>query len=348
MAWRTIVWVAAGALSGWAASMAVHHSTPVDAALPLLAIVMTGVAALTRPAFQVAVPLLIAAEWLFPDEHTRLIAFGLILGVTLAAAMLAERSDRLPAAAITAGAIVILRWIPLSEVQWFREVVLIALAVAIVAAFRWTRLGILIAVLTALITPAIPLRTLVIPVVLLIVAGVLWLVRFPKIELAVPSAFAIAVTMTFFAWSGAFARALPLLLRAQTEAPPRETLNMALRAHESVTVEIPQSGRALLVSGANVARLRKGTVVGRVEPGGRVLRIGDVADWGAFRREQSWRSRNPLPKTAAGVLRGYGQNAWFDGAARIALQPGTYRITADGKLAAEARLQLDAIEMERR
>ena len=329
--------------------MAVHHSTPVDAALPLLAVVITGVAAATSPAVQAAVPLLIAAEWLFPDERTRLVAFGLILGVAFAAAMLfARRDDRLPPAAITIGAIVILRWIPLADVRWFREVLLIALAVAIVAAFRWTRLGILIAVLTALITPAIPLRSLVIPMVMLMAAGFLRLVRFPRIELAVVPAFAIAVTMTFFAWSGAFARALPLLLQPQDAAPARETLNMALRADESVSVEIPGNGRALIVSGANVSRLRKGTVVGRIEPGSHVLRIGDVADWGAFRREQSWRARNPLPKTAAGILRGYGQNAWFDGAARIALKPGVYRITADSKLAAEARLQLDAIELERR
>ena len=333
--------------------MAVHHATPVDAALPMLAIAITVVAAATRPALQIAVPLLIVCEWLLPDEHTRLIAFGVVLGLTFAVAMLMERSDRLPpvairSAAITAAAVVILRWIPLAEVQWFREILLLLLAVAIAAAFRWTRLGILIAILTSLITPAIPLRSLVIPIVMLLLAGVLWLVRFPKIELAVPSAFAVAVTMTFFAWSGAFARAMPLLLRPQTQTPPRETLNMALRADESVNVEIPPDGRALIVSGANVARLRKGTVVGRIEPGARVLRIGDVADWGAFRREQSWRARNPLPESAAGLLRGYGQNAWFDGASRIVLPPGTYRVTADRNLAANARLQLDAIERERR
>jgi hypothetical protein len=94
-----------------------------------------------------------------------------------------------------------------------------------------------------------------------------------------------------------------------------------------------------------VSRLREGTVVGSVN---RVpVRIGDVADWGFLRREYFHASRNSVPVNAAGEVRGYGQSAWIDGAARFPIPRNTttLRVTADPRLPSSARLQIDAFEL---
>jgi hypothetical protein len=86
--------------------------------------------------------------------------------------------------------------------------------------------------------------------------------------------------------------------------------------------------------------------LGRIEPGGRIVRIGDAADWGYMRREQFYGARNPLPRDAAGKIRGYGYAAWVDGAGRIPLPPNarTIRVTADASLPADAALQVESFE----
>lgn len=340
--WRGIVWAVAGALSAYACALVVRHGTPVDEALPLIAIVITAVAAASHPSIQLAVPMAMVAELIFVEERTRLIAIGLIAGLAIAAALLARGN----AIAIAIASIVLLRWIPLADVMWGREITLLLIAAGIVLVFRRTPLAAAIAVIVALTTPAIPLRSLAVPLAVLIAGVVIRLFWMPAIALSVPSALVLAITVTFFAWSGAFARAMPLLLRPPVEAAPREPMNMALRPGESVVIAVEPGARAVILSGANMGRLKKGTVVGRIDPGGRVVRIGDIADWGALRREHSWNARNTLPRDPAGRLRGYGQNAWFDGAGRIVLSVGTYRVTADASLPAQARLQIDSIEME--
>jgi hypothetical protein len=240
-------------------------------------------------------------------------------------------------------AILVLRWIPFDQVLLVRELILLALSALIVLAMRNTPFGAAVAVITALVTPAVPLRTLALPLVVLIVAAI----ARPKWKLAIPSAVVIALPMVFFAWSGVVARAVPYFLKDAQTAERKHLVNAALAPNRSVSVDVPHDATALIVSGANVPRFRRGVLLGRIEPGGIDIRIGDVADWGYMRRETFYAARNPLPRDPAGKIRGYGYTAWVDGAGRVALPKGarTIRVTADAKLPADAALQVEAFEL---
>jgi hypothetical protein len=249
-----------------------------------------------------------------------------------------------PSALVLAlSAIVLLRWIPLPAALWPRELLLLAIGAGIVIALRGTPLGIAIAVLLALITPAVPLRTLALPLIVLIIAAFLR----PKAKLTIPSVAAVGIALTFFAWSGIAARAFPYLLQPLRPAAQRHLVNAALAPTRSVTIDVPNGATALIVSGANVPRFRRGYPLGVLQPGGIAITIGDASDWGYLRRESFYAARNPLPRDPAGRIRGYGYTAWLDGAGRIALPRGarTIRVTADAHLPADASLQVEAFEL---
>jgi hypothetical protein len=309
---------------------------------------------------QGGVPLLLVAEIALPDESTRLIALGVVLAAAWSAAVLAssapDYAKRLESAALQTlrvdiarsvvlamAAIVALRWIPLPPALWPRELLLLALAALVVIALRGTPLGIAIAVLLALITPAVPLRTLALPAIVLLVATFLR----PRSKLTIPSVAAVAIALTFFAWSGLAARAFPYLLQPLRPAAERHLVNAALAPTRSITVDVPDNATALIVSGANVPRFRRGDLLGTIEPGAIPIRIGDASDWGYLRRESFYAARNPLPRDPAGRIRGYGYTAWLDGAGRVALPRGarTIRVTADAHLPADASLQVEAFEL---
>jgi hypothetical protein len=346
-------WIITAALAAYACQLAVHHATPIDRALPLLAVAVTVCAALSYPAVMVGVPLLVAASVGVFDEQVRLLAYGVIvaaaIGVTFSAGGTHRSSEsgnwRYRTPYILAVAIVLLRWIPLSEVLVFRELVLLAICVAIVFALGRTPFGVAIAVITALITPAIPLRTLIIPLLVLGVAVAARMFGMRRLELKWPSAVVVAFAMLFFAWSGVVARAFPYLLKKQ-KALPFHVIAMSIAPTQSLTLDVPEHATSLVVSGANVAHFRRGTLLGRIEPGGIDVRIGDAADWGALRREQVYGAHNPLPRDPAGKIRGYGYNAWLDGAGRVALPKGarTIHVTTAASLPANASLQIEGFE----
>lgn len=347
MWWRSSIWCAAAGLSAYACSLVVRHATPIDEALPFIAIVLTAVAAMTHPSIQLAIPLMMAGAVAFHDEHTRLIWYGVVAGVAIASTLVwTQKAKPAVAGIVVLASVLLLRWIPFSSVLLVREVVLILIAAGILWAFRWTPLAVAIAVAVTLVTPAIPLRTLAVPVAILVAGAISRLIGMPAVSLSIPSAFAVAIMLSFFAWSGAFARSMPLLLRPRNPPAPRAPVHMALRPGQSVLQDVPYYGRALILSGANMAGLEKGAILGRIDPGSRIVRMGDLADWGSLRRDHFYASRNPIPLDSAGQLRGYGQEAWFDGAGRIPLPPGMYRVTADPSLPAAARLQIDAVELE--
>lgn len=293
----------------------------------------------------VAVPSVIVASIAVADERLRLLTFGLIVAAALVAALVEPnpRARHLRAAVIAAGAIVVLRWIPIGDVSVFREVLLLALAVAIVAALRWSPLGVAVAVVTALFTPGTPLRTLALPVGVLLLG--LLLGRIGRVSAAVPASVIVAAVMICFPWSGALARA-PRAFVGSADAAPRHELALSLAAGETVRIDVPDGARSIIVSGANVTHLEKGSVIGWLDPGRRELRIGTVADWGFARREHFYASSNSMPRDPAGRLRDHGYSAWIDGAARLPLPSGrTIRITAGGALPQTARLQVEAFEM---
>lgn len=347
-------WIAAAALSAYACHLTVHHPTPVDAALPLLGVAVTLLAWMTVPSLMLGVPLLLVAEMAIADEGTRLLAFGAILASCVAVAMAArppKESGALQSAAtplVAVIAVVLLRWIPLRDVQWGREVFLLLLTASIVVVLGRTPLAVAIGVITALLTPAMPLRTLLIAMAVLIVAAGARTFGLPALRLTWPSCVLVSFVMLFFAWSGVVARAFPYFLRAPLPQKARWHVGHVLPASDGREYDVPQGAKALILSGANVARLRRGAVLGRIEPGGIAVRIGDVADWGYLRRDAWYQANNPLPRQAVGRIRDYGYGAWIDGAGRIALPEGVrgVRVTADASLPAGALLQVEGFELE--
>ena len=341
-------WIAAAALSAYASYLAVHHATPIDAALPLLAVAVTFLAWLTYPALMLGVPMLIVAEMAIPDETTRLLAFGAVMATTIAIATAANRQPPTANPFLAVIAVVVLRWLPLQDVLWGREIVLLIFTFAIVIVLGRTPFAVAVAVITALVTPAIPMRTLWVPAAVLILGAAARAVGMPALRLAWPSAVVVGFVMLFFAWSGIVARAFPYFLREPTPRKERWTIAHALPARESRLYEVPHNAKALILSGANVAHFRRGAVLGRIEPGGITVRIDDAADWGYLRRDAWHHAHNPLPRDSAGKIRDYGYAAWVDGAGRVALPRGarTIRVTADAKLPEGASLQVEGFELE--
>jgi hypothetical protein len=343
-------WIAAAALSAYACHLAVQHTTPIDAALPMIAVAVTLLAWVSYPALMLAVPLFIVVEISLVDEPTRLLAFGAIWTAATLVAALTPSEDKaatgVAAVQTTIVAVIVLRWIPMQNVLVWRELFIVAIAVAIVLVLGRTPFAIAVAVLAALVTPAIPLRTLIVPVVILGVAGLARLFGMPALRLALPSAIVLGFAMLFFAWSGVVARAFPYFLRRPPEQRERFTVAQALKPNQSMTYAVPDGAQSLVVSGANVANLRRGAMLGTIEPGHIAVRIGDAADWGYLRREGFHRAHNPLPRDLAGKLRDYGYAAWVDGAGRVALPLGAreIRVTADASLPPGASLQVEGFE----
>jgi hypothetical protein len=339
-------WIAAAALSAYACHLAVHQTTPIDQALPLLALAVTFLAWLSYPAVMLGVPLLIVAEIAFPDEQLRLLAFGAIVAAAMGCGLSARMRAGSPRPlVITVIAIVLLRWIPLDHVLLGRELFLLAIAVAIVFVLGRTPFAVAVAVIAALVTPAVPLRTLAFPLAVLLIAAAARTFGLPALRLTWPSTVVLAFVVLFFPWSGIVARAFPYFLR-EAKPPARRTQIDALAPNKSASYDVPDGAKSIIVSGANVAHLRRGALLGRIEPGGIDVRIGDAADWGYLRREHWYRAHNPLPRDAAGTIREYGYAAWIDGAGRVALPRGArkIRVTADAALPADASLQVEGFE----
>lgn len=343
--WSLLRWVLTAAVAGYACQLAVHHATPIDRALPFIAVVVTLVAAASYPSLMIGVALLVLAEIAVIDEGMRLLAFGVVVAGVFAIAI-AKHREKVDEGSLllTIAAILLLRWIPFSNVHLGRESFLLAIAVLIVLVLDRTPFAIALAVIVVLITPAIPLRTLWLPVAALVIAMLAKVFGMPKVTLTWPSAIAVAFVMSFFAWSGVVARAFPYFLHRVRPEIPRYTVAQAFPANAAVTLDVPPGAKSLIVSGANVARLPRGTALGTID--GRPIRIGDASDWGYTRHAHFYGTRNPLPRDPAGKLRDYGYAAWVDGAGRIALPPDarTIRVAVDAALPAGASLQVEGFE----
>ena len=368
---KQLRWLLTVAIAAYACQLAVHHATPIDRALPFVAVIVTIVASLSYPSLMLAVPLLIVAEIAIPDEGTRLLAFGVVVAAVFAIALtkvggrqsavgsrqttaafssspvlLPTADRRLPTVSLALMAILLLRWIPFADVRPGREIFLLVVAALIVLVLERTPFAVALAVIVVLITPAIPLRTLLVPMAVLFVAVLAKVFGMPRLRLTWPSTIALAFVMLFFAWSGVVARAFPYFLQRAKAEVPRHIVAQALSANVALTLDVPDGATSLIVSGANVARMTRGTPLGRIEPGGRIVRIGDASDWGALRREHFYAMRNPLPRDPAGRLRDYGYSAWIDGAGRVALPKNarTIRVIADAALPPGASFQVEGFE----
>jgi hypothetical protein len=148
---------------------------------------------------------------------------------------------------------------------------------------------------------------------------------------------------------------LPGLRRFDDDQP--NVVGAALESSQSVDVDLTPDVRqvVLRISGANMPRMRPGRVVGEIDAVDgagkqirRVLRIGDVADWGFMRREQFFFSKNVPPRNGSGDLRGYGNQSYLYGAGRIPIRfngrPASLRVVAANDLPAGAKLQVETVE----
>ena len=333
-----------------------RFDTPVDRWMPVVVLMIVAWSWCVKetrwwPAVQIAIPIVIATALLPLDERMRLAAMALATGAAFAIALLARPEIELRRALFfTASAIVLVRWIPWRDVRPTRELLVMIGALLIVYAFRRERvvtpIAIAVAIVSALVTPAIPLRTVALPYIVALIAAIS---RVERVRLDLAGAAICAAVLAVFPWSGIAARGLPYLFSRHVEDAPRHDIRTALAPGESINVWLPPYSESLIVSGANVARLQKGTTLGWIEPGHVAVRIGDAADWGYMRREHFFAARNHLPRDPAGKIRDYGYSAWVDGAARIALprRRGTIRVTAEPRLPKDARMQVEAVEMTR-
>jgi hypothetical protein len=213
-------WILTAALSALACHFAVQGTTPIDRALPLLAVAVTVLAWASYPELMLGVPLLLTAEIALADETTRLLAIGAVMAVAVGSA--AGRPYHRPLAGMTA--ILLLRWIPFADVHLGRELFLLAVAVAIFFVLGRTPFAIAVGVVTALVTPAVPLRTLALPLLVLFVAIAARTFGMPRLKLTWPSTVVVAFAVLFFAWSGVVARAFPYFLKRAKPVPIRQSI----------------------------------------------------------------------------------------------------------------------------
>jgi hypothetical protein len=184
----------------------------------------------------------------------------------------------------------------------------------------------------------------------------------PMLNRVKPLTYAAAVAIfALWPWSGIIARALPIVRNYEAAAGDVRPIGVALGPSEARTIDVPPHVRHAVVtmSGGQMARLKRGRVVGTIEATDargwmttRPITIGDVADFGFARREQFFASRNPLPRFSAGEIRGYGANAWVWGAGRTAIASAaemkTLRVVAAANLPHDAHLQIDSVEFPAR
>ena len=121
----------ASAVLAAVALQVVSRGTPVDHAMPFVGVVMVLLAWRCGAAIEIAVPLLVIASIALPDEHARLLAFGIIVAGAFAAAVPRTFLDT---AGVMVAAVLLLRWIPLSNVEVFRELIVLVGAFAVLLA----------------------------------------------------------------------------------------------------------------------------------------------------------------------------------------------------------------------
>jgi hypothetical protein len=352
----------------------------------LVAVITMLAWAAREPAIAIGGPAIMAVELVVAGEHTRLLLLGVIVAAVFALALARNANHFVVATLgivvlrwipfeglllwrelVLLGSVNVLLAL---QPRRTRLGVVSAMALVFVTPAAPTR-----ALLTPLATAALlPIRM---PAAL-ILGLMAVVVRPPVAELCLMSAFvlvsplirnrylqvpfwiAATLAMSLFAWSGAVARG-PFFFFGQHREEPRAAIGIALAATESAELDLAPGTRRLILSAATISPLTKGRVLGSLRfqkagatgPASRsrwqtpqLIRVGDVSDWGYMRAEQWFRARNPFPRRSAGTLRGYGHDAWVDGAGVIDVPAGATRVsvTADRRLPGGAHLQIEGSE----
>lgn len=282
--------------------------------------------------------------------------WALLIGIASFAPLLATKlsADREPAMmpSFAAGGIAALRGLLLDPLLFlraarsplWRKVVAVVWLLAAVTAER-PQLGISLLLAAALLIATdqtSPARRGVTP--LAVAAGALFLL-FPWSAASLPlfpyaASLPIAAGLVFVAVlaSGrlpfvrnAIAAGMALLLLSATQRPILELHDpgVMLKGGDSYTVPLSNPARELdlVLSGADVAALAAGTKAGWIDlvaadgsGRSREVVIGDLADWGAWRREQIFSTHNPLLRAHGGEITGIGRSAVLRGSGRIRVE----------------------------
>jgi hypothetical protein len=217
-----IGWLIAAVASAYACALAVPAATPIDRALPLVAVIVTLLAwSAESAAMQIAVPLLIVAGIAIPDERLRLLSYGVILAAAFAGSMW-RRPLRPPAGeatvstqqiAIVIAAVALLRWLPLNSIAWWREAIILGGALLVLRATRSAPA----AVLAAAATPLFPLKALAFPFLLAALAALLP----QRFRLAAAIVFAALVPFARYSFAPLLIAAALTMLCSVTDAPAK-------------------------------------------------------------------------------------------------------------------------------
>jgi len=323
------------AVAATAAFLVAPDATPIDRALPFVALILAIFGDAGWWVFLLLPPIV------FADEHTRLLAYGLTAAVVFViAAWKAEEERRL---ALVVAGVLLLRWIPFAHVSIWRETLILIGAIAIFVASE----SILLALAVAAVTPAFPARWIVLPFMVSVICALLPEIRLWK-WLRVPVYASAIALFAMWPWSGIVARSLPAFLRAEPSPAGARPVWVALAPGQSVSIDAPPGARkaTMIASAANASRLGKGTLMGNVN--GTPIRIGDIADFGYTRRDQFMRSRTAAPRRPINDIKDYGQSAWLHtaGLVEVPVSGGALRVIAARELPAAARLQIEAVSFE--
>lgn len=177
---------------------------------------------------------------------------------------------------------------------------LLALALSMLAFFPWS------GTLAATFPLPIPLWSL------LLLLTLFFLARFGATLLSIIS---MVLLLMGYSTVGAAPHAWPVGVTLK----PGETFNLTPEARTRTI--------SLIVSGSNIAGLGRNSAVARVEALDRRgdayrrdISIGDVSDWGAYRRSLFFFTRNPVPSDSLNRVEGYGRSAFLHGTGRVTVR----------------------------
>src|SRR5207302_9568103 len=143
--------------------------------MPFVGVVIVFLAFVARcEVIEACVPLLVAAAIALPEERMRLFAYGIVVAGAFVAAAATVPRRFAHCAAVTIAAVLVLRWIPLSNVEVFRELIVLLGALAVLFARPPLIVG---AVAVALVTPTHPGKALLYP---FLVAVIVFLIPSPR------------------------------------------------------------------------------------------------------------------------------------------------------------------------
>lgn len=207
---KNLGWLIAAAASAYACALIAPAATPIDRALPLIAVLVTLIAwSADAVAVQVAVPLLMIAAVSVADERLRLLTYGVIAAI---ACCHPERERGTRAGGVIA-IVALLRWIPLDTTHAARELIILLGALLVLRATRSAPAAILIAAAT----PLFPLKALAFPFLIAALAALL-----PQ-RFRLPAAFVFAALIPFarYSFSPMLLAAGLAMLCATTELPAK-------------------------------------------------------------------------------------------------------------------------------